>query len=129
MGNPPDAGNCAPKASPHPLRWTVDRTRLRANGEDLAYLTIELFDAQGVPIYMQGHDREVTVRVAGAGTLAGIGNGDPHDASSFQSGRRRTFHGRVVAVVKASMHAGPVTVQIDAPGLTSQQVRIDAVSP
>ena len=128
-GRPAGRWELRTEGEPASLRWTVDRTRLRANGEDLAYLTIELFDAQGVPIYMQGHDREVTVRVAGAGTLAGIGNGDPHDASSFQSGRRRTFHGRVVAVVKASMHAGPVTVQIDAPGLTSQQVRIDSVSP
>jgi beta-galactosidase len=82
-----------------------------------------------VPVYAQDHDRAVTVHVAGAGQLAGIGNGDPHDSSSFQSGQRRTFHGRVVAVVKAATHAGAVMVRVEAPGLPPQQTSFNAVSP
>ncbi|MGO4700758.1 glycoside hydrolase family 2 TIM barrel-domain containing protein [Dyella sp. 2RAB6] len=116
-------------AEPAALRLSVDRTRVRANGEDLAYVTAELFDADGVPIYAQSHDRPISVQVDGAGRLAGVGNGDPHDASSFQSGRRHSFHGRLVAVVKAATQAGPVQVRVEVPGLPAQEVRIDAVSP
>ena len=46
-------------------------------------------------------------RVAGRATLAGIGNGNPVDVSSFQSGERKTFHGRAVAVVRAGTAGRP----------------------
>lgn len=117
------------EGEPATVRLSVDRTQIRANGEDLAYVTAELFDADGVPIYAQNHDRPMSIRVDGAGQLAGVGNGDPHDASSFQSGQRRSFHGRVVVVVNAATGAGPVTVRVSVPGVTSQHIRFDAVSP
>jgi beta-galactosidase len=117
------------EGEPATVRLSVDRTQIRANGEDLAYVTAELFDTDGVPIYAQNHDRPMSIRVDGAGQLAGVGNGDPQDASSFQSGRRRSFHGRVVAVVKAAMGAGPVTVRVNVPGVPSKQIRFDAASP
>lgn len=108
---------------------SVDRSQLEANGEDLAYVAVELHDADGTPIYARNDDRPVRVRVRGAGTLAGIGNGNPVDASSFQSGERRTFHGRVVAVVRAGTRAGPIVVDIEAEGLPSRQVRLQALAP
>lgn len=108
---------------------TVDRSQLTANGEDLVYVTVELHDADGTPIYARDDDKQVRVRVRGAGTLAGIGNGNPIDVSSFQSGERKTFHGRVVAVVRAGTQAGPIVVDIDAEGLPSRQVRLNAIAP
>ena len=108
---------------------TADRSRLTANGEDLVYLAVELHDADGTPIYARDDDRQVRVRVSGAGILAGIGNGNPIDVSSFQSGERETFHGRVVAVVRAGTQAGPIVVDIEAEGLPSRQLRLNAVAP
>jgi beta-galactosidase len=107
---------------------SVDRPQITANGEDLAYVTVELVDAQGVPVYARSSEREVRVRVSGAGTLAGLGNGDPRDASSFQSGKRQTFHGRAVAVVRAGTTAGPIVVEVDVDGLPTRQVQVHAVS-
>ncbi|MDR6842659.1 glycoside hydrolase family 2 TIM barrel-domain containing protein [Pseudoxanthomonas sacheonensis] len=108
---------------------TADRSQLTANGEDLVYVAVELHDADGTPIYAGDDDRQIRVRVRGAGTLAGIGNGNPIDVSSFQSGQRKTFHGRVVAVVRAGTQAGPIVVDIEAEGLPSRQVRLNAVAP
>jgi beta-galactosidase len=107
----------------------MDRAQLSANGEDLAYVAVELHDADGTPIYARKDDRKVRVRVSGAGTLAGIGNGNPVDISSFQSGERTTFHGRVVAVVRAGAQTGPIVVDIETEGLPSRQVRLHAVAP
>jgi beta-galactosidase len=108
---------------------SVDRQQLGANGEDLAYVVVELHDADGTPIYARNDDRQVHVRVSGAGTLAGIGNGNPVDVSSFQSGERKTFHGRMVAVIRAGTQAGPIIVDIDTEGLPSRQVRLQVVTP
>ena len=67
--------------------------------------------------------------MSGAGSLAGIGNGNPVDVSSFQSGERNTFHGRVVAVVRAGTRPGPIVIDIDAEGMPSRQLRLHAVAP
>jgi len=108
---------------------SLDRTQLRANAQDLAYVTIALADDNGTPIYSQNGDHQVRVRVTGAGELAGMGNGKPDDVSSFQSGQWKTFHGRVVAVVRSAVQAGPIEVQVDVDGLPTQRVHLHAVSP
>lgn len=115
--------------APVQAKVVAERRPLRANGQDLAYVTVELFDAQGTPVYTQASDRQVTVRVSGAGTLAGFGNGNPRDASSLQSGIRRTFHGRAVAVVRAGTEAGPVWLDVQVEGLAPQRVGLQAVKP
>ncbi len=104
------------------VRVHTDRTMLRANGQDLAYVTVELVDNNGTPVYHQKDDRQVSVDVEGPGSVIGIGNGNPIDVSSFQSGSRKTFHGRVVAVVRAGMQAGPVKVRIAVEGLPEQDL-------
>jgi len=114
--------------APAAAKVSLDRDEIAANGQDLAYVTVELVDADGTPIYSRRDERSVQIRVLGAGRLAGMGNGDPQDASSFQSGDRRTFHGRAVAVVRAGTGAGQIVVEVQVDGLPLQRVRLDAVS-
>ncbi|MEA1676237.1 glycoside hydrolase family 2 TIM barrel-domain containing protein [Nitrospirillum sp. BR 11163] len=128
-GQPAGRWELRTAGAPVQARLSLDRPTVRANGEDLAYLTVELADADGTPVYARDADRQVTVHVAGAGALAGMGNGDPRDAGSFQSGQRRTFHGRVVAAVRAGTQAGAITVDVALPGLPPQRVTLNAVAP
>ena len=114
---------------PAAVEISLDRTQLRANAQDLAYVTIALVDENGTPVYDQGGDRQVSLRIVGAGEFAGMGNGKPDDVSSFKSTRWKTFHGRLVAVVRAGAQAGPIEVQVDADGLPERRVRLNAISP
>jgi beta-galactosidase len=114
--------------APVSAKVSVDRSQVRPNGEDLAYVAVELVDANGTPVYAQSDDRVVRVTVSGAGTLAGIGNGNPRDASSFDSGRRKTFHGRAVATVRAGTAAGPIIVEVHPDGLPPRRVQINATT-
>ena len=115
-------------SAPAKVEASADRAQLVANGEDLAFVTVQLRDAEGTPVYSRDSDRLVRVRVRGGGTLAGVGNGDPQDASSFQAGSRKTFHGRLVAAIRAQSGAGPIIVHIEAEGLPSRQLRLDGVA-
>jgi len=114
--------------TPASARVTLDRRHLTANGEDLAYVTVELVDAAGTPVYDQRADRVVTVRAVGAATLAGIGNGNPQDASSFQSGTRKSFHGRVVAALRAGTKTGPVLIDVKVEGLPAKRLQLETVA-
>jgi beta-galactosidase len=107
---------------------TVDRARISANGEDLAYVAVELLDANGTPVYAQTGDRDVRIKILGPASLAGLGNGNPRDASSFESGRRKTFHGRAVAAIRAGTTTGQIIVEVEADGLPPAQVQLAGIS-
>ncbi len=105
-----------------------DRQQLRANGQDLAYITIELVDNKATPIYAQADDRMVSIDIEGAGQLIGTGNGKPTDVSSFQSGKRKTFHGRLVGVVRATTEPGEIVVRVKVDGLPEQKITIHSLA-
>lgn len=106
----------------------IDHQQLHANGQDLAYLTVELVDKNATPIYTQADDRLVSIEVKGAGELIGIGNGNPRDTSSFQSGNRKTFHGRIVGVVRATAEPGEVFVRVKVDGLPEQKITLRSLA-
>jgi beta-galactosidase len=80
------------------LRATADRTALRSDGTDLAYIAIELVDDAGRLV--TGADRSVTVAVGGAGVLAGMCSAKPKTAERFDANSWTTFDGRALAVVR-----------------------------
>lgn len=94
-----------------PARLTVsaDRTLIRADDTDLAYLAIELRDAGGVLV--TASDRAVRVDVAGAGELAGLGSGNPKTAERFDATVRHTFDGRALAVIRPT-GTGIITITV-----------------
>jgi beta-galactosidase len=91
------------------LTATVDRSSIRADGSDLAYVAIELRDAAGE--LFTGSDRSVQVDVAGAGILAGLGSGNPKTAERFDSASRDTFDGRALAIIRPT-GPGSITVTV-----------------
>jgi beta-galactosidase len=109
---------------PEAVRLSVDRARIAADGDDLAYVTAQLVDAQGRPTYVRKDDKRLVFEVHGAGVLAGVGNGDPVALESFQSGARSTFHGRAVAVVRATRAPGSAVVDVTGPDLPPTSVTI-----
>src|SRR5207245_9801772 len=85
---------------------------------------VEVEDAQGrvVPIT----DNVVKFRVSGAGKLIGVGNGDPTNHESDKGPLRKAFCGYCMALVQSGKAAGSITVETEAPGLTSASVTIAA---
>ncbi|HTM82932.1 DUF4982 domain-containing protein [Asticcacaulis sp.] len=127
-GKPAGRWELRTAGKPADTRISLDKTQIKADGEGLAYVTVALVDTNGTPIYARSDDRQVQVRVSGAGQLAGIGNGDPQDAASFQSGDRKTFHGQVVAAIQAGTTAGPIGVEVTVEGLPARKVWLNAIS-
>ena len=91
------------------LTAAADRSALRAGDDDLAFIAIEWRDEVGELV--TSVQRDVTVRVSGAGALAGMCSGNPATTERFDSPTWRTFDGRAIAIVRP-VGAGPVSVVV-----------------
>lgn len=111
------------------LALRPDRSEIGANGEEVAFFTVEVLDAQGriVPIA----DSEVAFKVTGPATLKGVGNGDPTSHEPDIRSSRKAFSGLCMAVVQSTNSPGSITVEATSPGLTgaSATVTTRAVKP
>ncbi len=97
------------------VRLIAEKSEIGANGMDLAYVWAELVDSEGRRVY--GDDRELSVNVSGAGTLLGLGSGNPCTAENYGTGRRLTFRGHAVAIVRAERTPGDVEICVTAEGM------------
>lgn len=100
-------------AGPARLTASADRTELVADDADLAFVAIELRDADGVLV--ADADREVSVDVEGAGALVGMCSANPSTAERFDASTWRTFDGRALAVIRPEA-PGPIAVRVRSAG-------------
>ena len=108
------------------LDATVDRATINADGKDLAYIRVDVTDAEGniVP----DASNKVTFKVEGDGVLVGVDNGKQPDHQSFQDDNRDAFSGSLIAIVQSTKEAGEIKVTATAAGLTSDTVTIKTES-
>ena len=104
------------------VRLTADRTTLRANGQDLSFITVEVVDANGRPHPNAEH--QVTFSLKGPGVIAAVGNGDMTSEEPYQGNQRKLFHGKALVVVRTSRTAGALALAASAPGLKGDAIQI-----
>jgi len=103
---------------PTALRLRADRTNLTADGQDIAFITIELTDCLGQVIY--DNQRHVSISFEGDGQLIATGNASPTDMESFRSPNPRLHNGRAMAIVRSPRQAGKATLTVTSDGLESK---------
>ncbi|WP_179830205.1 glycoside hydrolase family 2 TIM barrel-domain containing protein [Spirosoma fluviale] len=121
-GKPTGSVTFRTAGKPHHLQLTTDRLTLHADHNDLAYVTVDVVDEQGQIIPWL--DTPVTFALTGAGELAGVGNGNPTDLSSFQRTQKSTFRGRCLAVIRSGGKAGQISLKATAPSLGTHEIRM-----
>ncbi|OON68570.1 beta-galactosidase GalB [Hymenobacter sp. CRA2] len=108
---------------PHHLRLVADRPTLAADGQDLAYVTVRVEDAQGNLCPSATH--ELQFKVQGAGRFRAVANGDPTNLEPFHQPRMHAFGGMLVATVQASDKTGAVQLQVSGKGLKPATLQLE----
>jgi len=85
-----------------PLQLTLraDRTTLSADGQDAAFISVEVTDAAGT--VEQLADDNVELHLEGVGEFAGFGSAAPTTLGSFTDLQHATYRGRALAVVRST---------------------------
>ncbi|MBR3656169.1 MAG: DUF4982 domain-containing protein [Prevotella sp.] len=90
--------------------WTQNSPLLKSNGDDLAFITVSLTDADGTLI--PHADDQLTFEVTGAGTFEAVCNGDATSLESFKQPTMKLFNGQLVVVVRSSKESGTLTLKV-----------------
>jgi beta-galactosidase len=100
---------------PAQLELVADRKAIRANGEDLSFVTVRVLDAAGNLVPRA--DNLVNFTIRGAGELAGVDNGLQTSMESFKAPQRKAFNGLCLAIVRSKKQSGPIIVVATSEGL------------
>ncbi|MEI7664007.1 MAG: glycoside hydrolase family 2 TIM barrel-domain containing protein, partial [Bacteroidota bacterium] len=91
---------------PYRLQITPDRTTISADGADLSFILVEAVDKDGIPCPLA--DNLVEFKLAGPGTIAGVGNGNPRSMEPFQAGNIHLFFGKAMLIVRSERKKGKI---------------------
>ena len=117
-GQPVASTEVKTAGAPARVRLEPDRGTIRADGEDLSFVTVRIEDADGnlVP----GADNLVRFAVEGAGRIAAVDNGNAASLEPFQARERKAFSGLALLVVRSNRGvSGSIRVQATSEGLAA----------
>lgn len=96
---------------PARLRLTPDRTTIAADGQDLAFVTVEVVDRNGNVCPDAVIDCQAVV--SGKATLMAFASADMKDREPKTSAKVKTWKGRALLVVRSSDKKGKAKVSIN----------------
>jgi beta-galactosidase len=107
------------------LEAAADREIPRADGKDLAFVTVRVTDQEGYTVPRSDH--LIAFAVEGPGEIVATDNGDPAGMVPFPSPERKAFSGLALAIVRSHAgEGGTITLRATSGGLEGTSVKINS---
>ena len=119
---PVDTAYVRTAGKPAGIRFDYDGRRIKADGEDLAYVTVNIVDADGNVCPLA--DNKVTFEVTGTGVFKACANGDPTCIEPFAGPSMSAFNGKLTVIVQATEPAGKMYLKATSPGLEDAVITV-----
>jgi beta-galactosidase len=102
----------------------ADRKSIVGDGKDLAFITVQITDNDGLTVPRSNNQIEFSIE--GPGEIVATDNGDPTSMVSFLSKTREAFNGMCLVIVRFKTgEKGNIVVTAKAAGLKEAQVKIE----
>jgi beta-galactosidase len=109
---------------PYKLFLKADRSKIKADGDDLSFVTIEILDRNGVLVPKASH--LVKFNVNGEGFIAGVDSGNPVSLESFKASQHTAMNGKALCILQSSGKKATITLTATAEGLQPATITITA---
>ncbi len=109
-------------SQPAVLKATADRNAISADGYDLSFVTIEVFDEKGNPVPTA--DNSITFTIDGGASIAGVDNGNPISHEHMKGSSIKAFNGKCLVVVQAGEKPGKATLNASSEGIQGMTFEI-----
>ncbi|MEA4984057.1 Beta-galactosidase BoGH2A [bioreactor metagenome] len=108
---------------PYRVELIPDRTSLRADGRDLAYINVRVVDREG---NLCPHDGSmIQFSVKGEGKYRASANGDPTCLELFHLPKMSVFKGQLTTIVQSGEKSGELILEAKAKGLKTGVISIN----
>jgi beta-galactosidase len=106
------------------LELIADRRSYRADGEDVASVTVRAVDAEGR--FVPTAKIRVEFAIEGAASILGVGNGDPSSHEPEKASSRSLFNGLALVLLQMSDRPGRITLHAKAEFFPSADLQLRA---
>jgi beta-galactosidase len=101
----------------------ADRDALRADGQDLSYVTVTIADQDGLMV-PRTHNL-VRFEISGPGDIVAVDNGDATSHASFQAKEQKAYNGMCLVIVRTKPGApGTIILKAQSDGLAAAAIRL-----
>lgn len=101
---------------PYGLKINSDQSVLKKNSDDLAFVTVEIVDQNGLTVPKTKNLLEF--EITGSAEIEATDNGDANDLVSFSSQKRKAFNGKALVIVKVKKgESGNAILAVKSEGL------------
>ena len=105
---------------PHRIVLEADRSTIKADGNDLSYITVSVIDKDGIPCPTATNQLKFNVK--GEGVYKAACNGDATSLELFHLPTMKLFSGKVVVLVQSKTKAGTMELTVSGKGLKTEKL-------
>lgn len=114
-GNPTSEKEIKTAGKPYQIVLDPDVKTIKANGEDLCYITVSVVDKNG--ILCPTATNQLTFKVDGEGTFRAACNGDATSVELFHLPTMKLFSGKLVVLIQSTEATGNIELSVSGKGL------------
>ncbi|MEI7828978.1 MAG: glycoside hydrolase family 2 TIM barrel-domain containing protein [Prolixibacteraceae bacterium] len=107
---------------PKSIRLTADRNIIKADGQDLSYVTIGIVDQNGN--LNPKADDLVNFEIKGPGRIVAVGNANPVSLESYQQPQRKAWRGKCLIIIQSDRQMGNIALTAKSANLKLATVNI-----
>lgn len=107
---------------PYKIVLNADREMIKADGEDISFVTVSVVDKNGIPCPTAVN--ELQFKVTGAATYRAACNGDATSLEIFHENKMKLFSGKLVVLVKAVKNPGAIQLEVTGKGLQKGKINL-----
>ncbi|MCA0931417.1 DUF4982 domain-containing protein [Lutimonas saemankumensis] len=107
---------------PYTIKLEPDRKTIKANGDDLCYVTASIVDRDGN--LCPTASNRLKFNVEGKGKFRAVCNGDPTSLEVFHEPTMKVFNGKLVVLVKSLETSGKISLTVSGEGLKKSKLNI-----
>lgn len=102
------------------IRLVPEKAKMKADGHSLIYVSVQLVDQEGQPVYNEC----LTLRAAveGAGTLAAFGSENPVTDENYTTGVFSSYQGRATAIIRSGYESGKIRLKVSGEGIEEENI-------
>lgn len=110
--------------NPSSLKLTADRSTIKADGNDLSFVTVAILDANGT--LAPTANNEINFSVTGNGKIVGVCSGDPVSHEPYKGLKHTALKGKCLVVIQSATKGGRIELTAQANGLKQAAIAITA---